>query len=89
MKTVLPVDAFLIVGTYTLTNKKVFHVKELDKVVTMEEVRKVIADATDSEPEIIDIRSLRPAYGDQQNATVCLPELVAEKLLQYKALKIG
>ncbi|KAK9719951.1 hypothetical protein QE152_g22363 [Popillia japonica] len=69
--------------------KKVLHIKGLDGVTTTEEIAAAISRETLANPGTLEVRALRPAYGGKQNATVILPSMFADKLIQMAKIKIG
>lgn len=75
--------------TSLLVNTKVLHVKDIDQVTTVEEIREAVCGEIVIKPETFDVRALRPAYGNRQNATIIMPDEDAEKLLALGKIKIG
>lgn len=68
---------------------KVFHIKDLEWDSTEDVVRKGVAHAIQvPEPEV-KVTSLRPAFGNMQNATVVLQGEMAAKLQEVQRIKIG
>ncbi|KAI4461047.1 zinc finger cchc-type superfamily [Holotrichia oblita] len=75
--------------TSLLVSKKVLHVKGMDEVVTTQEIKDAICKAIETKPETFEVKALRPAYGNRQNATIVMPEGDARKLIQARKIKIG
>lgn len=76
-------------NTSFLLKKKVLHIKDMDEVTTTEEISDAISKATGSKPEALEIRALRPSYGNKQNVTVITSEATANLLLQRGRILIG
>lgn len=72
-----------------LLNKKVIHIKGLDEVITDEEIKETISRSASIKPENLEVRALRPAYGNKQNVTIVTSEVEAEKLIKMEKIKIG
>lgn len=72
-----------------LSRKKVFHLKNLDEVVTEDEVREAVAKEISVTPEAVEVRALRPAFAGRQNATLILAESIANKLRGVERIKVG
>lgn len=49
----------------TRAKKKVIHIKGMDELATEREIRDSLAKVTSLKPETIDVRALRPAFGNQ------------------------
>lgn len=75
--------------TSLLQSKKAIHLKGLDEVTTEEEIRNAVYDTLTVNPEAFQVRSLRPAYGGKQNATLVLNEEQADNLIALGNIKIG
>lgn len=73
----------------TRTKKKVIHIKGMDELATEREIRDSVAKVTSLRPETIDVRALRPAFGNHQNATIIVEEKAAEELIRLGKIKIG
>lgn len=54
--------------TCLLTKKKVLHIRDLDEVVTEQEIR----DAISVSAESFQVNALRPAYGNQHKVTLIM-----------------
>ena len=76
--------------TNRLDNNKVLHICELDAVTSSEEIGEAVCTALKAEREEIQVRALRPAYGNTQKATIILKAELTQKLIEsHKKLKIG
>lgn len=73
----------------TLISKKVVHIKGMDELTTISDIREAISKAVNINQDWLEIRALRPSYRDKQNVTIITREDEADKLLQLKVLKIG
>lgn len=73
----------------SLVKKKVLHVKGLDEVTNKADVEDAISKLIPLGTEPIEIRALRPAYGNRQNATVILSEKSANILIELGKIKVG
>lgn len=69
--------------------RKVLHIKNLDSLTTEEDVREALVKTTNLKEKDIDVRALRPAFGNKQNVTVVMEVEAADKLLQSGSIKIG
>lgn len=72
-----------------LVSQKIIHVKGMDEVTTVEEIREAVSKSIGIRPETFEVRALRPAYGGTQNVTIKLKEVDANLLIQKKTIKIG
>lgn len=75
--------------TYLKTRKKVIHLKGLEEVVTEKEISEALCKALTTKAENVDVRALRPAYGNKKNVTIVTSEVEANKLLEMETIKIG
>lgn len=71
------------------TTKKVIHLKGMDELTSKEEVIDAVVAEISCKPELCEVTSMRPSYGNRQNATVILPASDADRLTQKGKLKIG
>ncbi|KAK9710251.1 hypothetical protein QE152_g26118 [Popillia japonica] len=60
-------DELLGASTTTLVDKKILRIKELDEVITVEEVAQAIIRETSAAPNSFTVRALRPAFGNKQH----------------------
>ncbi|KAG5868394.1 hypothetical protein JTB14_013596 [Gonioctena quinquepunctata] len=72
------------VSTFLLSNKRIIHVKDMDEITDIEDIREAIAKSIPAKPEDI----LRPTTMSKQNATVVLHEPDAVKLVSLGKMKI-
>lgn len=75
--------------TSVLVNKKVLHLKGMDEIADADEIKEAVCKAISVTNESFEVRALRPAFGDKQNATLILQETDANKLLAMKEIRIG
>lgn len=75
--------------TSVLVNKKVLHLKGMNGIVDLDEIKGAVSKAINVTTQTFEVRALRPAFGDKQNATLILHETEANKLLDMKEIKIG
>ncbi|GLH11499.1 SARTTc3 ORF1 protein [Gryllus bimaculatus] len=67
--------------------RTILHVKQLDAITTAKELQGRLRAETGNED--VTVRSMRPAYGETQSATVEANEATAEHLCQIGRLKVG
>lgn len=72
-----------------LSKKRVFHVKNLDELTTVEDLREALAKELSVNSEAFEVRALRPTSGNRQNATVILTESLANKFSKIDKIKVG
>lgn len=72
-----------------LVSKKIIHIKDMDEVTTDSEIEEAISKATGANSKDFEVRAIRPAYGNKQNATVVINDQDASKLIQSGKIKIG
>lgn len=77
------------VATALLKNRTVLHLKGLDATATEEDIEAAVLGTNPDNPQDLQIRAIRPAYGGSQNVPVIMPEPDANKLLRTGKLKIG
>lgn len=77
------------VSTSLLTKNKVLHIRDIDEITTVDEIRASISKASGARLEAFEVRALRPAYSGKQNVTVVAPEAAADQLLQRGRIEIG
>ncbi|KAJ8971162.1 hypothetical protein NQ317_006549, partial [Molorchus minor] len=77
------------VTAYCLTNKVVLHIKDLDEITTVQEIREAISNTISIKSDSFDVRAPRPAFAGRQNATVVLRETDAVKLTKIGRIRIG
>ncbi|XP_069364161.1 myosin-8-like [Maniola hyperantus] len=78
------------VKTLTKKTKTTVHIKNIDSVADMEEVRTAILDTKIVQsPEQLEVRSLRPMQNGNQIATVVLESNDADELLEMNKIRIG
>ena len=58
----------------------------MDELTTVEEIKSAVQKAVVVEPEAVEVRALRPAYGRKQNATRIMGDAEARKLLEIGSL---
>ncbi|KAK9737960.1 hypothetical protein QE152_g10291 [Popillia japonica] len=68
--------------------EKILHVSNMDGVRTKEEIAQAIKQVV-GEAGKATVKSLRPAYGGTQNATIQANEVAADKLVNIGKIKIG
>lgn len=68
---------------------KIIHIKRMDEVVTTEEIKEAIYKKTGIDPASYEVRKLRPAYGNKQNATIIMSAGSAQKLIELGSIRIG
>lgn len=61
----------------------------MDEVTQAEEIEEAIAKTIGVEKQSFEVRALRPAYGNRQNATVIMKESDADRLIRAGKVKIG
>nr|CAI5860798.1 unnamed protein product [Callosobruchus analis] len=84
------IESSLGFKTTKRVNESVVHIRGLDGVTTAEEVLNAVRDAVGTDTlKSCRVSSLRPAYGENQNATVILDTASANKLESRKTLRIG
>lgn len=72
-----------------LKRTKVIHLKGMDEVVTENEIKEAILKKAAIKPENYEVRKLRPAFGNKQNATIIITETDAQKLTDLSSIRIG
>lgn len=72
-----------------LNKKKTLHIRDLDEITTVEDVRKSITDTIKVDAEDLNIRAIRPTMSGRQNVTVILPAVKADELIDKGRIKIG
>ncbi|XP_074036343.1 uncharacterized protein [Leptinotarsa decemlineata] len=75
--------------TLLLSNKKTVHIKGMDATITENDVSETISKIISKEADTFEVRALRPAYGNRQNATLVMSANDADKLIELKSVKIG
>lgn len=70
-------------------DEKVVQIRDLDALATEDEIIEALKNTLGTENDSIKIKELRDAYGENQVATVALPEEAAQKLLSMGKVKIG
>ena len=75
--------------TTVLAKKKVLHVRGMDEITTVEEIRAAVCEAINTNADAFEVRALRPAYGSRQNVTLVMLETYANRLIDAGKLKIG
>lgn len=68
---------------------KVVHVMGLDAITTENEIREAIRSSLGAKEGEISVKSIRPAHGEGQNATVELTDELANRLIADGRVKIG
>ncbi|KZC04447.1 Copia protein [Dufourea novaeangliae] len=70
-------------------SKKVLHLKDLDKNTTTKDIERAIRDnVPKGNNEPIEIKALRPAYGERQNVTIITSEEMAKEMEKMGKIKI-
>ncbi|KRF78179.1 uncharacterized protein [Drosophila virilis] len=65
-------------------------IRDLDELATKEEVVEAVKNALNDDSLLIEsIKSLRPAFGGQQRATITLPAPTARTLVEKANVRIG
>lgn len=72
-----------------LLSKKVVHIKDMDEVTNKSEIVEAISRAAGAKREDFEVRAIRPAYGNKQNATIIMKDDDANRLIQTGRVKIG
>lgn len=72
-----------------LLKKKVLHVKDLDQVTNEDDIKAAIMQISAVKESELEIRALRPAFGNRQNVTIIMPEKEAEEIIKTGRLKVG
>lgn len=87
MKEVLGSDA----EVRSLTHEIILQIKDIDEVTSKEEIIDALRKSSDSMKDLHcnSLKSLRPAYGSTQIATICLSAHLANNLLDAGKIKIG
>lgn len=75
--------------TSFIKTKKTVFLKGLDEATTEDEVRKSVAETLAVKPDSFEVKSLRPAYGNQQNVTLVMYEEQANTLITLGEIKVG
>lgn len=75
--------------TSHVVDKKVIHIKNLDNISTVEDIREAITSAIGTGSNKFEVRALRPAYGQKQNVTIVMAKTDADKLINLRQIKIG
>lgn len=75
--------------TQLLIDRKTLHIKGMDETITKEEIVESVSKAINKEAKTFEVRALRPAFGNTQNATLIINEEDAEKLLKANSLRVG
>lgn len=70
------------VTTSLLVNKKVIHIKVLDKSFTEDDIKEAVNSAVGVKIENFEVRAIRPAYRGRQNATFKMYEMDAENMIK-------
>jgi hypothetical protein len=65
------------------------HVKGMDATVTGAEIEAAIVQTLCCANGVVEVTSVRPAYGDSQKATLKLPSELAQQLLRREKVRIG
>lgn len=60
------------VSASVIANKKILHIKNMYELTTEEDICAAISKATAVQPDKIAVKTLQPAYGNKQNATLIL-----------------
>ena len=76
-------------SAFLLTRKKIPHVKDVDRITSIGEIKEAISNQVNIRTEDFEVRALRPAYGGRQNATIIMRESDANKLKKTKTVVIG
>lgn len=71
------------------TRKALVHLKDLDELVTREEIVGALSQAAECSKEDLVVTSLRPAFSGTQNATVRMPVAVARKITTAGRVLVG
>ncbi|KAG5859800.1 hypothetical protein JTB14_027063 [Gonioctena quinquepunctata] len=77
------------VSTSLLSNKRIIHVKEMDEITTIEDIREAIDKSITAKPKDIEMRAQRPTRISKQNAIVVLHEPTAVILMSLGKIRIG
>lgn len=72
-----------------MKSNKIVHIKDMDEITEMSEIREAISKTLKIPSESYEVRALRPAYGNTQNATLIMEDKIADKLLEMKRIRIG
>lgn len=81
----------VVVKHLSYEKDKILHIRDIDGVTTEDELvgeLKATLSSMEVQPDIKAV-SIRPAFADNQNATVKLPATQAEKLLAKGHIRIG
>lgn len=62
--------------------RMIIHIKGMDGTITKEEMEKIIKNETNLEDADVEVSNLRPIYGENQAATIKIPEAKAKHLLK-------
>lgn len=77
------------VSATIFVKKKIIHIKDLDEVTTVEDIKEAVAKLTSVDIQNFEVRALRPAFGNRQNATIIMTETAANKLIAAGKIKVG
>ena len=72
-----------------LSRKKILHVKDMDEITSIGEIKEAISNQVNIRTEEFEFRALRTAYGGRQNATIIMCKSDANKLIKTKTVVIG
>lgn len=75
--------------TQLLTDRKTLHIKGMDETITETEIVEAVSKAINKEPKTFEVRALRPAFGNTQNATLIINEEDANIILKGNFLRVG
>nr|CAI5834329.1 unnamed protein product [Callosobruchus analis]CAI5849635.1 unnamed protein product [Callosobruchus analis]CAI5861885.1 unnamed protein product [Callosobruchus analis] len=73
----------------TTVKEDIVHIKGMDSITTKEDVLTAVKNALGDTMRSCRVTSLRPAFGNSQNATVVMDRLAAAKLVAMKTVRIG
>jgi hypothetical protein len=78
-------------GLTVKTNQRLatIHIKGLDCEATYDQIMEAVTKMIGYKPSDTKVTSLRPAYGQTQNATLKTPVVVAQELLKESRIRVG
>lgn len=76
-------------NVWSLTQEVLLECKDIDEATSKEEICAALTEQVNFEFKTAMIKNVRKAYGGTQTATISLPTVIANKLLEIRKVRIG